>query len=65
MKRHFDEILKTQDDWLVCEKSDGTRYLMLVLNNGHVYLTGRNVGGTEIFIEMTRNLIGRQVLLIL
>ncbi len=44
------EILKFRDDWLVCEKTDGVRYIMIILSNGHVYLTGRNVGGNNIYL---------------
>ncbi len=32
-------------DYLLCEKSDGVRYLMLLLSNGEVYLHSRNTGG--------------------
>lgn len=45
MKTKFTEILQNPNDWLICEKTDGVRYLLIILNNGHAFLTGRNVGG--------------------
>lgn len=28
--------------YIVCEKTDGVRYIMVITNNGICYLTGRN-----------------------
>jgi len=35
MKRHR---------YIVCEKTDGVRYIMIILNNNEVYLHSRNTG---------------------
>lgn len=49
MRLHLNDIQHQKGEWLICEKTDGVRYLMIVLSNGHVYLTGRNVGGLKSF----------------
>src|SRR4051812_28552485 len=40
-KKHLKEIKEQYQDFLVCEKTDGTRYLMYINNFGEVYLSGR------------------------
>ena len=40
-KKYLKEIKDNFADFLVCEKSDGTRYLMYISNFGEVYLSGR------------------------
>ncbi len=37
-------ILKDRQDFLLCEKSDGVRFLLIVLSNGLSYFTGRQMG---------------------
>lgn len=36
-----------QDDYLICEKTDGVRYFLLFLNNGKVFLHGRSLKKNE------------------
>lgn len=40
-KKHLREIRDFFGDFLVCEKSDGTRYLLYISNYGEAYLSGR------------------------
>jgi len=40
-RTNIDNIIK--DDFLVCEKTDGIRYFLLILNNGKAFLHGRNL----------------------
>ncbi|KAL4431848.1 hypothetical protein ABPG74_015288 [Tetrahymena malaccensis] len=43
---HVDRIREERDagefSYIVCEKTDGVRYIMVITNNGNCYLTGRN-----------------------
>ena len=38
------KIFENIDNYLICEKTDGVRYLLVILNNGECYLHGRKVG---------------------
>lgn len=40
-KKYLKEIKDSFHDFLVCEKTDGTRYLMYINNYGEVFLSGR------------------------
>jgi len=44
---HLDRILSDKDNYLLCEKSDGVRFIMLVLSNGYCILTGRYQRGNK------------------
>lgn len=43
---HVNTIREEKDggefSYIVCEKTDGVRYIMVITNNGYCYLTGRN-----------------------
>lgn len=37
-------ILKDRQDFVICEKSDGVRFMLIILSNGLSYFTGRQMG---------------------
>ena len=41
-KKYLKEMLENTHDYLVCEKTDGIRYMMIVSNYGEVFLAGRD-----------------------
>ncbi len=34
-------ISRERNDFMLCEKTDGVRFIMIILSNGQIYLTGR------------------------
>ena len=38
------DIVRERNDFLICEKTDGVRYILIILSNGQCYLTGRQMG---------------------
>ena len=69
LRRHplttLGNIVRNDEDYLVCLKSDGVRYLLAILNTGHLLLIDRilnifevktNIKG-EIFAEEARNCV--------
>jgi hypothetical protein len=40
-QRNFSYVVQNQDNFLVCEKTDGVRYLLILLTDGTIFLTGR------------------------
>ena len=41
-KAHLENLIESYSDFVVCEKTDGIRYLMYITNFGEVVLAGRN-----------------------
>ena len=36
-------VLEDIKNYVICEKTDGVRYLLIILNNGECYLHGRKI----------------------
>ena len=50
----FDSLTKIanqKSDFLVCEKTDGVRFLLIILSNGQAYFTGRQTGSNKRVIK--------------
>jgi hypothetical protein len=50
-------ITQNPSDWLVCEKTDGTRFIMLILSNGQVILSGRDNDYYYANLPMVKNMV--------